>query len=65
MSERIAFYCNHRDHEKPNPGAYRIFLLPGEPMPPRCKDHPERKMIRQENQPYMTGRTGFRSKARS
>lgn len=50
MKERLAFICEHPDHAK-NSMAYRVFLLPGEPQPPRCSEH-NRPMARQSNRPY-------------
>lgn len=45
--ERLAYICNHKSHgELPQ----RVFLLPGDAVPPRCSDgHP---MVRQINVPY-------------
>jgi hypothetical protein len=43
--ERLAYVCLHKDHEKT---AYRVFLLPGEPVP-KCHG---KTMSRQANLVY-------------
>jgi hypothetical protein len=45
--ERRAYVCTHKDHVV---YAYRVFLMPGDPEPPRCPEHG--KMQRQANAPY-------------
>lgn len=52
MSERRAYFCDHPEHEK-SLMPYRVFLLPSDPdVVPRCKEHPQRKMVRQKNEEY-------------
>lgn len=51
--ERRAYVCAHKDHGTNPP---RIFVIPGDPEPPRCPEHG--KMIRQTNLPYHPKRKG-------
>ena len=47
-SKRLAFTCNHREHEK-DAAVLRVFALPDDPVP-ECPKHG--KMTLQANTPY-------------
>ena len=48
VRERRAYICTHKAHVA---CAYRVFVNPGDPEPPRCPDHGP--MTRQMNMPYV------------